>query len=106
MIYHQNKTNPLFVFRCIGSITIFHYDRNGKGTLPNLKRPQLHKSQANLKNAKFNQKNREVLKVQSEGDCCWRLFSGIRFRGQSHKIHTGFDGSPNNNIKSIKKIIC
>lgn len=49
---------------------------------------------------------RSVLKVQTEGNCCWKIFSQSRYRGETEFLHPGFDEAPRNKIKSAKKMEC
>jgi len=62
----------------------------------------------NLLRSLMREKNtiRNVIKVQTEGNCCWKIFSKPRYRGLTQFINPGFDEAPRNRIKSAKKIDC
>ena len=51
-------------------------------------------------------KNRVILKVELEGNCCWKIFSDIFFSGESQNLDEGFTGSPEFPIKSAKSKKC
>lgn len=49
---------------------------------------------------------RNVIKIQTEGNCCWKIFSKPRYRGLTQFVNPGFDESPRHRIKSAKKMDC
>ena len=49
---------------------------------------------------------RNVMKIQTEGNCCWKTFSKPRYRGLTQFVNPGFDESPRHKIKSAKKMDC
>ena len=51
-------------------------------------------------------KNRAILKVELEGNCCWKIFSDIFFSGESQNLGEGFNGNPDFPIKSAKSKTC
>jgi len=93
---------------CSGSITIIHYDRVGSqqgNPLKDLKALKLRgKSYKRLTGRLTN--NREVIRIKSEGNCCWKLFSQTGHRGEVEMIHQGFDSRPGISIKSASRTSC
>ena len=50
---------------------------------------------------------REVSSIANKGNCCWKVFSNIRFRGQSETVSLGHTGPIQiYEVKSIKKVQC
>jgi len=49
---------------------------------------------------------RNVMKIQTEGNCCWKIFSKPRYRGLTQFVNPGFDETPRHKIKSAKKMDC
>jgi len=93
------------VRQCSGSITIIHYKRSGS-PLEDMKALRLRGRKYGNLSSRVLTNDREVIRIQSEGNCCWRIYSSVRFRGQRQHIHSGFDGKPNINIKSVARTSC
>ena len=50
---------------------------------------------------------REVSYLTNRGNCCWKVFSNIRFRGQSETVGLGYTGPVQlYKVKSIRKVQC
>merc|ERR1712020_263330 len=89
---------------CSGSITIIHYDRLGSQPLHDMKALKLKgKRYSHIRKLSSN---REIIRVRSEGNCCWRIFNRIGHTGQIQKISPGFDEKPNIKIKSVTRTSC
>ena len=91
-------------FRCTGSITIIHYDRLGSQPLHDMKALKLKGKK--YRNIRKLSSNREIIRVRSEGNCCWRVFNRIKHTGQMQQISPGFDAKPNIKIKSVTRTSC
>ena len=50
--------------------------------------------------------NREVLRVEVIGSCCWHIFSDIHFSGEKQYLSTGFNSHPLFDMKSAKRNDC
>ena len=92
--------------RCVGRLIITHCKRLKSGEYTDWKNSSLsNKSYKNLSRGLLKG-SRVVLQVQSEGSCCWELFSSIIYSGESQLISPGYAEQPNFAPKSIKKKNC
>merc|ERR1712062_157135 len=90
---------------CQGSLTIMHTDEFSEFDLNDLKSHRL----TALRYRRLQDgllKNRKVIHMESNGNCCWRVFEQKRFRGRAENIPLGFEGLPQHEPKSIKKVEC
>ena len=90
---------------CQGSLTIMHTDQFSEFDLNDLKSHRL----TALRYKRLQDgllKNRKVIHMESNGNCCWRVFEQKRFRGRAENIPLGFEGLPQHEPKSIKKVEC
>ena len=93
-------------YRCSGYLIVFHYKQSESDQMSSVRKSTLGgKSYKNLTNGLLKG-GRVVMKVQSEGECCWDIFSNIRFHGESQVIQPGYDDIPNFTPKSIKRRNC
>ena len=104
----QYESILLFFFRCAGSLTIIHYDRDGSQQgqpLKDLKALKLRGKSYKRLTGRITS-NREVIRIKSEGNCCWKIFSQTRHRGEVEMIHQGFDARPRISIQSASRSSC
>ena len=94
------------MFRCSGSLVIVHHNGLGQGTSTDLAQLRLHKGKYRNLHQKGLNRTREINKVQSEGNCCWKIWSDVMFTGREQTIQNGFDGQPNFRLKSVEIINC
>ena len=87
-----------FHFSCGGSLTIFNYDRLGASQLSDLKKVKLDNEHYPNLTRRLLTINREVIRIQSEGDCCWKAWSSKRGGSFHHmtvpKLYLPFDPDP------------
>ena len=102
-LYCLSFSQSIRYFRCSGSISIIHYKRSG-APLEDMKSLKLKGRKYG--NLRILNNGREVIRVQSEGNCCWRVNNKIHFTGTNQHIHSGYDGIPNINIKSVSRTSC
>ena len=90
---------------CQGSLTVMHTNKFSEFDLNDLKSYRL----TALRYPRLQDgllKNRKVIHMESNGNCCWRVFEQKRFRGRAENIPLGFEGLPQHEPKSIKKVEC
>ena len=86
--------------KCSGSLTMMHY---GGETDSEFKRTRMTgKSYRNLKILE----TRVVVKIETEGNCCWKLHSEVSFRGHEQEAEPGYSNPPDIQPKSIQKVSC
>ena len=84
---------------CKGSLTIMHYgDENS-----DFKRTKM--SGGSYQNLKIIQK-RFVVKIETEGNCCWKLHSETGFRGDEQIAEPSYSNAPEVQPKSIIRTTC
>ena len=96
---------------CEGSVT-FYYTEKGDDRIENMRNYGLLEEKLEDRTYKtlkdyFNPKN--VYAYTVEGDCCWRVYGGEKFKSPSHKLRKGFAGIPNYpqfNVNSMRRIKC
>ena len=50
---------------------------------------------------------RDIVKVSTEGNCCWKIYSKTGYRGQKQLLQLDYNEPPNfSTIRSIKKVPC
>ena len=106
-----DSTTSLLNFRCDGTLTIILENRLlGSSADSNIiTRLKLIGWRYGNLLKRMNRKVdivRNIIKVQTEGNCCWKIFSKSRYRGQSQFLNPGFDEAPRSEIKSVKKMQC
>ena len=84
---------------CNGSLTIMHYGDDES----DFKRTKM--TGESYQNLKILQK-RFVVKIEAEGNCCWKLHSEIGFRGNEQEAEPGYSNPPDIQPKSIKRRVC
>ena len=84
---------------CNGSLTIMHYGDDDS----DFKRTKM--TGGSYQNLKILQK-RFVVKIEAEGNCCWKLHSETGFRGNEQETEPGYSNSPEIQPKSIKRVLC
>ena len=97
--------------KCEGSVT-FYWTEKGDDRIQNMRNYGLLEEKLEDEKYKrlkkyFNPKN--VYAYAVEGDCCWRVYGGEKFKSPSHKLRKGFAGIPNYpqfNVNSMRKIKC
>ena len=91
-------------YTCQGSLTISHADANGGQGINFLEDFKVSR----LRRQRYRRnifKDRRIIKVQSNGNCCWKFYEKPFFRGASQHIEVGFSGLPLI-PGSIKRIEC
>ena len=104
-IMHSIIDVPDVVGYCQGSLTVMHTNKFSEFDLNDLKSYRL----TALRYPRLQDgllKNRKVIHMESNGNCCWRVFEQKRFRGRAENIPLGFEGLPQHEPKSIKKVEC
>ena len=84
---------------CEGSLTIMHYGDSDS----DFRRTRM--AGKNYQNLKILRK-RIVVKIETEGNCCWELHSESGFRGQVQEAEPGYSDSPDVQPKSIRRVSC
>ena len=88
--------------QCLGSLTLIHLQ---KSDLSDMKRIRLTGLRyANLRKGLL--RNRNLIYMESNGNCCWQVFDRKRFRGRRENIPLGFEGLPEHEPKSIRRVEC
>ena len=86
---------------CMGSLIMMHY---GGESNSDFKRIRLTGN--SYRNLKILRK-RIVVKVETEGNCCWKIHSEVSFRGREQEAEPGQSSSPPNiQPKSVQKVSC
>ena len=87
---------------CKGSLLIHHSSSTG-GPLDDFKQLRLRgKSYRRMRKLR----DRDIVQVQTNGNCCWKLHSLSNFRGLEETVYNGFNIVPSVHPKSIKGEIC
>jgi len=88
--------------RCKGSLLIHHSASTG-GPLEDFK-------QMRLRGRSFRQmrklRNRNIIQMQTQGNCCWKIYSLSNFRGREEQFYNGYNIVPKVHPKSIKGVYC
>merc|ERR1712088_179843 len=88
--------------RCRGSLLI-HHSANNAAPLSDFK-------QLRLRGKNFRQmrklRRRNIVQMQTHGNCCWTLYSKPKFRGAEEKFYNGYNIVPKVHPKSIKASHC
>jgi len=88
--------------RCRGSLLI-HHSASNAGPLSDFK-------QLRLRGKNFRQmrklRRRNIVQMQTHGNCCWTLYSKPKFRGAEEKFFNGYNIVPKVHPKSIKASHC
>lgn len=88
---------------CIGSLEFYHGPRNSPlNDIQILRLSQKWKEIGNVKKLK----QRRVLRLKAQGNCCWKIYQNQDFVGRYEHIHAGYDKYPKIQLKSLKKIDC
>ena len=88
---------------CIGSLELSHgFMKSPLKTIKIFKISSKWKMIREIKKLK----RRYVLRLRSDGNCCWRAYQLKRFRGRYEDIFPGYDEFPIIQPKSLKKINC
>ena len=51
-------------------------------------------------------RRRTILRLSSDGDCCWQVYSRRRFQGASESIYVGYDDTPMIPARSLQQVGC
>ena len=95
--------NYEFSDTCIGSLELSHgFMKSPLKTIQILKISSKWKKIREIKKLK----RRYVLRLRSDGNCCWRAYQLKRFRGRYEDIFPGYDEFPRIQPKSLKKMNC
>ena len=87
---------------CKGSLLIHHSANNG-GVLEDFKQLRLRgKSYRQMRKLR----DRNVVQMQTNGNCCWKLHSLSKFRGIEETVYNGLNIVPRVHPRSIKREIC
>merc|ERR1712038_698941 len=87
---------------CKGSLLI-HHSASNAGPLDDFKQLRLRgKSYRRMRKLR----DRDIVQVQTNGNCCWKLHSLSNFRGFEETVYNGFNIVPSVHPKSIKGEIC
>jgi len=87
---------------CKGSLLIHHSANNG-GILEDFKQLRLRgKSYRQMRKLR----DRNVVQMQTNGNCCWKLHSLSKFRGIEETVYNGYNIVPRVHPRSIKREIC
>lgn len=88
--------------KCKGSLLIHHSAINGS--------PLQDFKQLRLKGKSFRQmrklRRRNIVQMQTHGNCCWKIYSMPNFRGIEEQFYNGFNIVPKVHPKSIKATNC
>ena len=88
--------------RCRGSLLIHHTASNGE--------PLEDFKQLRLRGKSYRQmrklRNRNIVQMQTHGNCCWQLHSRANFQGQEETVYNGYNIVPEVHPRSIKSNIC
>jgi len=88
--------------RCRGSLLI-HHSASNAGPLSDFK-------QLRLRGKNFRQmrklRRRNIVQMQTHGNCCWTLYSKPKYRGVEEKFYNGYNIVPKVHPKSIKASHC
>ena len=88
---------------CVGSLEFSHGSwRNPLKTIEIFRLSSTWKQVRNIQRLR----NRQVLRLKSNGNCCWRTYRRKRFGGRYENIYPGYDEPPRFNPKSLKKVNC
>ena len=86
---------------CSGSVAVLHGSR--KNPLSTLKHQRFsRKRHPNLRKLK----QRTILRLAVDGNCCWRIYSRARFQGLDDYIDAGYDDVPQIRVRSLKQVGC
>ena len=96
---------------CTGSV-IFYWTEKGEDRITNMRNwglleEKLEEEEYKRLKKYFNPKY--VYAYTMEGDCCWEIFAGKRFKKDSAKLKPGFHGIPGFpkfNVNSMKQVEC
>ena len=92
-----------YLHTCLGSLEFSHGMRkNPLKTIEIFKISSKWKMIREIKKLK----HRHVLRLKSDGNCCWRTYQLKRFRGRYEDIFPGYDEFPKIQPKSLKKMNC
>ena len=92
-----------YLHTCLGSLEFSHGMRkNPLKTIEIFKISSKWKTIREIKKLK----HRHVLRLKSDGNCCWRAYQFKRFRGRYEDIFPGYDEFPKIQPKSLKKMNC
>ena len=92
-----------YLHTCLGSLEFSHGMReNPLKTIEIFKITSKWKTIREIKKLK----HRHVLRLKSDGNCCWRAYQLKRFRGRYEDIFPGYDEYPKIQPKSLKKMNC
>ena len=92
-----------YLHTCLGSLEFSHGMRkNPLKTIEIFKISSKWKTIREIKKLK----HRHVLRLKSDGNCCWRAYQLKRFRGRYEDIFPGYDEFPKIQPKSLKKMNC
>jgi len=86
--------------QCSGSLTMMHY---GAETDSEFKRTRM--TGKSYQNLKILQK-RILIKIETEGNCCWKLYSEVNFRGREQEAEPGYSNTPDLHPKSVQRVSC
>lgn len=88
--------------KCKGSLLIHHSARNGS--------PLEDFKQLRLRGKSFRQmrklRRRNIVQMQTHGNCCWKIYSMPNFRGIEEQFYNGYNIVPKVHPKSIKATSC
>jgi len=88
--------------KCKGSLLIHHSASNGS--------PLEDFKQLRLKGKSFRQmrklRRRNIVQMQTHGNCCWKIYSMPNFRGIEEQFYNGYNIVPKVHPKSIKATSC
>ena len=92
-----------YLHTCLGSLEFTHgLRKNPLKTIEIFKISSKWKTIREIKKLK----RRHVLRLKSDGNCCWRAYQFKRFRGRYEDIFPGYDELPKIQPKSLKKMSC
>ena len=88
--------------RCKGSLLIHHSASNGT-PLEDFKQLRIRgKSYRRMRKLR----DRNIVQMQTNGNCCWKIYSLTNFRGIEEKFYNGYNIVPRVHPKSIKGTVC
>ena len=89
---------------CKGSMLVIHTSQDSG--LANTKAIQLGGKRYQNLDRRILKNARQIMHMETRGNCCWKLFERANFLGKSLDISLGFQGRPTLNPKSIKQVEC
>ena len=100
---HDLLSEDQKAFNCIGAIEFHHGPvKDPLSDLQILHFSNKWKEIGNIQKLK----NRRILRVKANGNCCWKIYRRKRFLGRFEPIYQGYDKYPRIQLRSLRKVDC